>query len=226
MRIPKSLKEVLVKDYIKINKIRSAEYDNPFTRTIDLLCIFNKREDVLKCKPSELAIDLSHLLVEPSRVLKQYFTINGKRYGIVNHINDLEAGQYMSFTTYLKGFADNPNVHIEQMPDILASVIFPVDKNNKVMAIEPSYFRNLADDIRNTVTIDEIYGVAVFFCNLSRSLTQCTQDYLSQKLESMTEQSKTAIMEVAKDLESDGVGLPPSIISAMETLQKDPTTKR
>ena len=226
MRIPKSLKEVLVKDYIQINKIRSAEYDNPFTRTIDLLCIFNKREDVLKCKPSELAIDLSHLLVEPSRILKQYFTINGKRYGIVNHINDLEAGQYMSFTTYLKGFADNPNVHIEQMPDILASVIFPVDKNNKVMAIEPSYFRNLADDIRNTVTIDEIYGVAVFFCNLSRSLMTTTQDYLNQKLENMTEQSKNAILEVAKDLESDGVGLPHSIACAMETLQKDRTTKK
>jgi hypothetical protein len=190
------------------------------------LCIFNDREAVLKCKPAELAVDLSHLLVEPSRVLKQYFTINGKRYGIVNHINDLEAGQYMSFTTYLKGFADNPNVHIEQMPDILASVIFPVDKNNKVMAIEPSYFRNLADDIRNTVTIDEIYGVAVFFCNLSRSLMQTTQDYLNQKLENMTEQSRTAILEVAKDLENDGVGLPLSITSAMETLQKDHTTKK
>jgi hypothetical protein len=226
MRIPKSLKEVLVKDYIQINKIRSAEYDNPFTRTIDLLCIFNKREDVLKCKPSELAIDLSHLLVEPSRTLKQYFTINGKRYGIVNHINDLEAGQYMSFTTYLKGFADNPNVHIEQMPDILASVIFPVDKNNKVMAIEPSYFRNLADDIRNTMSIEDAYPICVFFCLLCRSLTQTTHNYLNRKLESMTEQSKTAILEVAKDLERDGVGLPHSIISAMETLQKDHITKR
>ena len=226
MRIPKSLKEVLVKDYIQINKIRSAEYDNPFTRTIDLLCIFNDREAVLKQKPAELAVDLSHLLVEPSRVLKQYFTINGKRYGIVNHINDLEAGQYMSFTTYLKGFADNPNVHIEQMPDILASVIFPVDENNKVMAIEPSYFRNLAEDIRNTVTIDEIYGVAVFFCRLCRSLTATTQDYLNRKLEKMTEQSKTAILEVAKDLEKDGGGLPHSIASAMETLQKDLTTKK
>lgn len=226
MRIPKSLKEVLVKDYIKINKIRSAEYDNPFTRTIDLLCIFNKREDVLKCKPSELAIDLSHLLVEPSRTLKQYFTINGKRYGIVNHINDLEAGQYMSFTTYLKGFADNPNVHIEQMPDILASVIFPVDKNNKVMAIEPSYFRNLADDIRNTMSINDAYPIAVFFCNLCRELTKCTQVFLNTKLEKMTEQSRNAILEVAKDLESDGVGLPPSIISVMETLRSDPTTKK
>jgi len=226
MRIPKSLKEVLVKDYIQINKIRSAEYDNPFTRTIDLLCIFNKREDVLKCKPAELAVDLSHLLVEPSRVLKQYFTINGKNYGIVNHINDLEAGQYMSFTTYLKGFADNPNVHIEQMPDILASVIFPVDKNNKVMAIEPSYFRNLADDIRNTMSIEDAYPIAVFFCNLSARLTQCTQDYLNQKLENMTEQSRSAILEVAKHVESDGVGLPPSIISAMETLQKDRITKK
>ena len=226
MRIPKSLKEVLVKDYIQINKIRSAEYDNPFTRTIDLLCVFNKREAVLKCKPAELAVDLSHLLVEPSRVLKQYFTINGKNYGIVNHINDLEAGQYMSFTTYLKGFADNPNVHIEQMPDILASVIFPVDKNNKVMAIEPSYFRNLADDIRNTMSIEDAYPIAVFFCNLSRSLMQTTQDYLNQKLENMTEQSKNAILEVAKDLESDGVGLPHSIRSAMETLQKDRITKK
>ncbi len=226
MRIPKSLKEVLVKDYIQINKIRSAEYENPFTRTIDLLCIFNDRKDVLKCKPAELAVDLSHLLEEPSRILKRNFTINGKNYAIVNHVNDLEAGQYMSFTTYLKGFADNPNVHIDQMPDILASVIYPVDKNNKVMAIEPSYYRNLSDDIRNTVTIDEIYGVAVFFCNLSRSLMQTTQDYLNQKLENMTEQSRTAILEVAKDLESDGVGLPHSIHSAMETLRKDHTTKK
>ena len=226
MRIPKSLKEVLVKDYIQINKIRSAEYDNPFTRTIDLLCIFNKREDVLKCKPSELAIDLSHLLVEPSRTLKQYFTINGKRYGIVNHINDLEAGQYMSFTTYLKGFADNPNVHIEQMPDRLASVIFPVDKNNKVMAIEPSYFRNLADDIRNTMSIEDAYPICVFFCLLSANLRQTTQDFLNTKLESMTEQSREAILEVAKDLEKDGVGLPHSITSAMETLQKDHITKK
>jgi hypothetical protein len=40
------------------------------------------------------------------------------------------------------------------------------------------------------------------------------------------EESRSAIMEVAKDLQSDGVGLPPSIISAMETLQKDPTTKK
>jgi len=226
MRIPKSLKEVLVKDYIQINKIRSAEYDNPFTRTIDLLCIFNDREYVLKQKPSEIAVDLSHLLVEPSRVLKQYFTINGKRYGIVNHINDLEAGQYMSFTTYLKGFADNPNVHIEQMPDILASVIFPVDKNNKVMAIEPSYFRNLADNIRNTMSIEDAYPICVFFCLLSTSLLKTTQAFLNTKLEKMTTESKAAILEVAKDLERDGDGLPPSIISAMETLQKDHTTKK
>ena len=226
MRIPKSLKEVLVKDYIQINKIRSAEYDNPFTRTIDLLCIFNDREAVLKCKPAELAVDLSHLLEEPSRILKRNFTINGKRYAIVNHINDLEAGQYMSFTTYLKGFADNPNVHIDQMPDILASVIFPVDKNNKVMAIEPSYFRNLADDIRNTVTIDEIYGVAVFFCNLSPSLMQTTLDYLNRKVENMTEESRKTISEVMKDLQRDGVGLPLSITSAMETLQKDHSTNK
>ena len=226
MRIPKSLKEVLVKDYIQINKIRSEEYDNPFTRTIDLLCIFNDREAVLKQKPSELTVDLSHLLEEPSRVLKKNFTINGKNYAIVNHVNDLEAGQYMSFTTYLKGFADNPNVHIEQMPDILASVIFPVDKNNKVMAIEPSYFRNLADDIRNTMSIEDAYPIAVFFCNLSRSLMQTTQDYLNQKLEKMTEQSKTNILEVVKDLEKDGVGLPHSITSVMEILQKDHITKK
>ena len=226
MRIPKSLKEVLVKDYIQINKIRSAEYENPFTRTIDLLCIFNDRKDVLKLKPAELTVDLSHLLEEPSRILKKNFTINGKNYAIVNHVNDLEAGQYMSFTTYLKGFADNPNVHIEQMPDILASVIYPVDENNKVMAIEPSYFRNLAEDIRNTMSIESAYPLAVFFCNLSANLRHTTLNYLNKKLENMTEQSRTAILEVAKDLESDGVGLPHSITSAMETLRKDHTTKK
>ena len=216
----------MVKDYIQINKIRNAEYDNPFTRTIDLLCIFNDREAVLKQKPSELIVDLSHLMEEPSRVLKQYFTINGKRYGIVNHINDLEAGQYMSFTTYLKGFEDNPDIHIDQMPDILASVIFPVDKNNKVTEIGPSYFRNLADDIRNHMSIESAYPICVFFCTLCRHLTATTQSYLNRKLEKMTTESKTAILEVAKDLQNDGVGLPPSITSAIATLQNDHTTSK
>ena len=227
MRIPKSLSEVLVKDYIQINKIRSAEYDNPFTRTIDLLCIFNDRKDVLKQKPSELAVDLSHLLVEPSATLKsQYFTINGKKYGIVNHINDLDAGQYMSFTTYLKGFEDNPNIHIDEMPDILASVIFPVDKNNKVLAIEPSYFRKLADDIRNHMTIEQAYPIAVFFCLISQQLTKLTADFLKAKYATMTEKAKIEMLEVMKDLERDGDGLPHSITSAMETLQKDLSTKK
>ena len=132
----------------------------------------------------------------------------------------------MSFTTYLKGFADNPNVHIEQMPDILASVIFPVDENNKVMAIEPSYFRNLADDIRNTMSIEDAFPICVFFCLLCRSLINTTQVYLNQKVESMTTESRELILEVMKDLENDGVGLTPSITSAMETLQKDHTTKK
>ena len=226
MRIPKSLKEVMVKDYIQINKIRNAEYDNPFTRTIDLLCIFNDREAVLKQKPSELIVDLSHLMAEPSRVLKQYFTINGKRYGIVNHINDLEAGQYMSFTTYLKGFEDNPDIHIDQMPDILASVIFPVDKNNKVTEIGPSYFRNLADDIRNHMSIEAAYPICVFFCNLCRHLTATTQSYLNRKLEKMTTESRTLLLEVTKDLQKDGVGLQPSITSAIQTLQNDHITSK
>ena len=77
------------------------------------------------------------------------------------------------------------------MPDILASVIFPVDKNNKVMAIEPSYFRNLADDIRNTMSIEDAFPICVFFCLLSANLRQTTQDFLNTKLESMTEESKT-----------------------------------
>ena len=152
--------------------------------------------------------------------------INGKNYAIVNHVNDLEAGQYMSFTTYLKGFADNPNVHIEQMPDILASVIFPVDKNNKVMAIEPSYFRNLAEDIRNTMSINDAFPICVFFCLLSANLRQTTLAFLNNKLENMTELSRNAILEVAKDLEKDGDGLPLWITSAMETLRNDHITKK
>ena len=55
---------------------------------------------------------------------------------------------------------------------------------------------------------------------------QTTQAYLNQKVQNMTEESKTAILGVAKDLENDGDGLPLWITSAMETLQKDHTTKK
>jgi len=222
--IPKSFKDVKVKDYIALRPILEREYDNPISRTIDLLTVFNEAEEVKKLKPIELP-KLDFLFEEPKREVEQYFDINGKSYGIVNHINDLEAGQYISVVSMLKGLAENPNLHIEQLHEILACVIFPVDENRKVKNIEPSYFRNLAKDIYEHMSIEDAYPMAVFFLNLSAALTKCTQDYLNQKLATMTTEAKELMLETAKDLERDGDGLSLSIISVMETLQKDLTTK-
>ena len=223
--IPKSFKEVLVKDYIALKPILDKEYDNPLSKTIDLLSVFNKREDVLKQKASALK-GLDFLFTEPNRELQRYFKINDKNYGIVNHVEDLEAGQYISVVSILKDLANNPNLHIDKLHEILACVIFPVDENKNVLNIEPSYYRKLADDIYNTMSIEDAYPIGVFFCNLSRTLTSSMQDCLNKKFETMTTEAKALMLEATKDILRDGDGLLPSTISAMETLQKDLTTKK
>lgn len=223
--IPKSFKDVKVKDYIALQPFLKKEYDNPISKSIDLLSVFNDKSDVLKQKPSELG-NLDFLFAEPNREFTQYFKINSKSYGIVNQIEDLDAGQYMSFTTYLKGFEDNPNIHIDSMHDILSTVIFPVDENKNVLNIEPSYFKKLSKDIYEHMSIYDAYPIAIFFCNLSRSLMNFTQTYLSNKYKGMTKEAKELMLETMKDLMNDGAGLSPSITSAMETLRKDLTTKK
>ena len=223
--IPKSFKDVMVKDYIALRPILEREYDNPLTRTIDLLSVFNDRKDVLKQKASALK-GLDFLFEEPNRELTQYFKINGKDYGIVNHVEDLEAGQYISVVSILKDLADNPNLHIDKLHEILSCVIFPVDENKKVLNIEPSYFRNLSKEIYEDMSIDDAYPIAVFFLNLSAHLMSSMQDCLNQKFEGMTKEAQILMLEATEDILRDGDGLLPSTISAMETLQKDLITKR
>ena len=228
--IPKSFKDVKVKHYIQLRPILEKEYDNPFSKVIDILSIFNERELVTKKTPREInliADKLDFLFEEPSTELKdQYFTINGKSYGIVNHVDDLEAGQYISVVSLLKDLSDNPNLSYELIHEILSCVVFPVDEHKKVLAIEPSYFRKVQEDIYNHMSIYEAYPICVFFCNLSEVLMRDTAGYLSQKSQKMTKEAEELLLEVARDFMSDGDGSLHSITSVMETLQKDHTTKK
>ena len=223
--IPKSFKEVMVKDYIALRPILDKEYDNPLTRTIDLLSVFNDSEEVRKLKPRDLP-KLDFMFEEPSRKLEQYFEIKGRDYGIVNHVEDLEAGQYISVVSLLKNLSEDPNLYIDKLHEILSCVIFPVDEHKNVKSIEPSYFRDLAKDIYETMSIDEAYPIGVFFCNLSRILMSSIKDSLNQKFEGMTMEAQVLMLEATKDILKDGDGLLPSTISAMETLQNDLTTKK
>lgn len=228
MKIPKSFKEILVREYIKLRPILEKEYDNPFSKIIDILSVFNERTEVLGKTIKEInliAEGFNFMYAEPSKKLEQYFEINGSRYGIVNHVSDLNAGQYISVVSLLKDLADRPNLSYEIIHEILACVVFPVDKKRKVLNIEPSYYRKVSEDIYNHMSINDAYPIAVFFCNLSESLTSLMQDYSIGKAENNLTEAKEIQLEVAKDFMSDGDGSLHSITSAMETLQSDHTTK-
>lgn len=228
MKLPKSYADISVKEYIQLKRILRKEYDNPFTKTIETLSVFNDKDIVMKNTPKSLAkimATMDFILKEPQTRLKQFFKINGTRYGIVNHIDDLDAGQYISIVTILKDLSKTPDLHIDKLHEILACVIFPVNRRQRVRDLAPNYYRKLTDDIYNHMNIADAYPIAVFFCNLSRILTEDTQDYLRRKSERELTKAKGMMKEVLTDLQTTGDGLPPSTLSAMVTLQNDLTTK-
>jgi len=233
IKLPKSWDDVTIGMYIELRPVLSAEM-NEVERLIYILAVLLKKptQDVEKIKIAEyheMRKTLSFLWELPLPTqLQKYFTIEGKDYEIVLNANELDAGQYMSVVTKLKDAANDPEVVYNQLHEILASISVPVEKVKKKykrIAIEPSYYKKVANDFYNYLPMSIAYPIGVFFWNLSDSLTKIIQDSLKSKLKEKMTEAEEIQAEVMKDFLKDGDGGLHSITSLMDALKNGDTIK-
>ena len=232
-KLPKSWNDITIGMYIELRPVLKAEM-NEIERLIYILAVLLKKptQDVEKIKVGDyhkMKKELAFLweLPLPTK-LQKYFTIEGKDYEIVLNANELDAGQYMSVVTKLKNAEQDEDISYNQLHEILASISVPVEKHRKKWrrtAIEPSYYKKVAQDFYNHLPMSIAYPIGVFFWNLSESLIKVMQDSLKLKMSEKMTEAEEIQAEVMMDFLSDGDGGLHSIISLMDVLKNGDTTK-
>jgi len=133
----------------------------------------------------------------PQKIVKR-FKLNGVKYEFDLEATDLTSGRYMSIMESIKG---NP---LDNLHSVLFNIAHPIKRNAlgvfKRYNFEANEVHKRIEDFKQ-MPIFIANPIAVFFCNLSRALTDVSVDSSLAKLNLM----KREMEELTADL-VDGVG--------------------
>jgi hypothetical protein len=205
MKIPKSYKEISIGQYQQLTKNALAG-KNEVEQTIHKLSVLLKlsKDEVKKfsLKQTEVInkkLDWINKGVKNNRIRKYYF-IKWKLYKFDLDARNLSAGQYITNMELLKSISKDDETIERNMHLLLAEVIRPLDWRLRVKAEYDTI--EVGKIIQQNLSVHKATPLLVFFCNLSKNLTEITRNSLNKKLQATLEKMK----EIEEDLKS-GVGL-------------------
>lgn len=192
-KLPKSWKDITIKQFIEISKITEKESVDNIDTKIKLLCVFTGRNDdyflSLNYKEfNRLCNKLSFLNnLDISQRLIYNFKIGGTRYVVNPFINELQTAEYIDLHTFLKSKESiNENLH-----KILAIFVKP---KHKWFGLKKVYMKRgeIAEVLLNQMPITVAYPLCVFFCELLKNSIVTTKDYLDKQMKAVLKEAKKA----------------------------------
>lgn len=198
MRLPYSWRQVTIAQYLIIHDVIRDETLDWVDKNIRILsALTGLTAEQLEAYPMEdikRAVQRIAFLFEPDKIpklLPKYFFLKGRLYRVRYEVNKLTAGQYIDIAAFTKD-ADSVLDNLHSIMAVIARPVFTAYDGANVPARAKLFYDHLPMSV--------IYPVALFFCNLLRSLTPAIEDYLLQ-------QSRTILTEMKKDLMT---AVPPS----------------
>lgn len=108
VKIPESLDEVTLGDYMKWSEVASKSEGSLFLiqKTVEIFCgiPLNLVSKMSKKQLDVVAGDLMTILQEPRKDLVKRFTMNGIDYGFMPHLEEMSAGEWIDLEEYLKSW--------------------------------------------------------------------------------------------------------------------------
>ena len=190
MRVPNSLQEITIDNYIKAIDIIENE-DVELAVMLRLLNLFSRLslEQLVEQPLAELDKNyqqIAKVLNEKPKFQKTFF-LDGKEYGFIPNLEQMKSGEYIDLTNNLG-------------KDILAAMAVmyrPITRKFKDVYDIEKYKGTDNKEIFKNAPISVYLGAQVFFWNLTNDLLKLMPQFLEQEL---TEDQKA-------DLEKNGVGL-------------------
>lgn len=204
--IPTSKKDITVSKFLRISEAieRAKENENEFDNDLLLsicLDIPLKYVNKLPLKEYQKAINCINDCLNETSDIVLTFTFKGVKYGLINDLENMSAGEYAALENLLKDVNKNAC-------DIIGLLYRPIvkekiykswfsKKENKKYSIE-AY--RVKDNLHfNELPYSYFEGAMGFFCHLGNDLLNATLKYTAEAMEKQT--------KGVKDLEKNGDGI-------------------
>lgn len=182
----KSYKELTIDKYIELQSIDWLNMDEIDIQS-NIIAILNDVDvetilDLSITEYKKLASNLSFLLEQPKVKGKKInkLKINNKEYYVIDKVEDMSAGQYIDYQSYIT------KNDVKMLPYVLSCLIIP--KGEKY---GDSY---TIDDLKN-LSVEEGLTIANFFLKKSRTLIRGILFYLERTMKKKMKKTKNETMK-------------------------------
>ena len=205
--IPESKKDISLKRYLKVIKIyKDADKrgEEPSESEVVSACLGIRKDLVSKIpfdEYREIIEGITKTLASES-ILHLTFKLNGVKYGFINDLENMTAGEYAHLDQFLKD-ADNNAFRIINVlyrpikKEKVYKRIFSNKKDKKYL-IEP-YDQDRDVSIFENAPYEIYESALVFFYNLSKQLVNATQKFMKE------EEVQTMIKQLGSQQNGDGI---------------------
>lgn len=183
--LPDGWHEVTIGQYMELIAI---DTDNQTRKIVETISILTDTDDAHICKmdlPSlkKISEHIMWLGVLPKEAsYKPIIRIGEEEFGFVNRLTDLTLGEWIDMDEMVKDFDKNIHKMIALLYRPLVTAFN--DRDRIVESYDPASLDARAELFKNSVNMQDVYGVLVFFCLIVRTSTETIVDYLTA--ESMT----------------------------------------
>lgn len=199
MKIPQSWKDITINQYIETlpSSMEGKSDIEAIIHRLKVLCNISHEQarDTTVSRMYEVIEQLKFMEQPPKGVYKKRFKLNGQWYEVSPDIRDHKADNYMFCMDRLKELNRDPETIEKNLHLIMAIVCIPMKRSGfKWVKDEQKDILKLSTEFYEDLTMDIVFPISVFFCELSRSLTGIINDSLTQRI-AKAEEIQKAIKE-------------------------------
>ena len=159
--IPTKWSDVTLKEFIELSALDIDSFDSHIDYYVKMLGVFGNDNigDILEfVKLSDIADivnQMSFMNTKPKEIDKKEVTINGEVFKLIENMNEITVGEYVSIETLIE--QGNLN-SISSIPAILSVILKPINE-----VFDSSIVNKRMELFEEELSIEDVLGMSVFF---------------------------------------------------------------
>ena len=159
--IPTAWEDVTLNEFIELSKLDIDSFDSHIDYYISMLGIFgnddlnNILEFVKLTDVADIINQMAFINTPPRNLDKKEVTIKGEVFRLIQNMNELTVGEYISIETLIEqGKLDS----ISSIPAILSVILKPIGEE-----FDSNLVNARMELFKNELSIEDVLGMSVFF---------------------------------------------------------------
>jgi len=159
--IPTKWSDVTLKEFIELSALDIDSFDSHIDYYVKMLGIFGNDNisDILEFVKlsdiTDIVNQMSFMNTPPKEIDKKEVTINGGVFRLIENMNEITVGEYVSIETLIE--QGNLN-SVSSIPAILSVILKPVNE-----VFNSSIVNERMELFKNKLSIEDVLGMSVFF---------------------------------------------------------------